>query len=254
MEAWFLSDIHLKSADERNGKILLRFLRSLLEKNPSQVHLFLLGDIFDLWIGDHSYFVEKFRPLIEALQDLKKAGTKITYIEGNHDVHIEGFFQKQLGAEVFVEAQYYEIDGISVRCEHGDLINMNDQAYLRYRGVIRHPLVKPLGTMLPGRFWGYVGAKMSQKSRQKSGHYRVQNESALVQMIRAHIERAYAERPFDFIISGHMHVFDDHTVQIQGRRVRSINLGSWFEETVKVFCLRQGQGEWVYLPRLENGE
>lgn len=249
MEAWFLSDIHLKTTEERNGKILLRFLRSLMERNPSHIHLFLLGDIFDLWIGGHSYFVDKYKPLMSALQNLKNAGAKITYIEGNHDVHVEDFFQKKLGADVFVEAQYFNIEGLRVRCEHGDLINLNDKAYLRYRGVIRHPLVKPFGTtLLPGRFWGYVGKKMSQKSRKKSGHYRARNEAQLVQMIRGHIAHAYQEQPFDYIISGHMHIFDDHVVDFDGRKVRSINLGSWFEENIKVFCIRNGQGEWVYLP------
>lgn len=253
MEAWFLSDIHLKTAEERNGKILLRFLHSLLERNPKEIHLFLLGDIFDLWIGGHSYFVEKFKPLIDALRMLKKEGARITYIEGNHDVHIESFFQQQLGADVFVEAQYFNIDGCRVRCEHGDLINIQDKAYLRYRSVIRHPVVKPFGTtLLPGRFWSYVGNKMSQKSRLRSGHYRVSNEDQLVEMIRGHIEKAYKEQPFDFIISGHMHVFDDHVVEIEGRKVRSVNLGSWFEESVRVFCIRKGQGEWIHLPTLDR--
>lgn len=233
---------------ERNGKILLRFLRSLLEKNPSEIHLFLLGDIFDLWIGGHQYFVKRYQPLIEVLQALKAAGTRITYIEGNHDLHIEDFFKKQLGADVFVEAQYFNIDGMKVRCEHGDLINSNDKAYLRYRGVVRHPLVKPLGTRLPGQFWGYVGEKMSQKSRKKSGTYRVQNESALVQMIRGHIAKAYQEQEFDIVISGHMHVFDDHVVDFDGKKVRSINLGSWFEDTIKVFQIKDGQGNWVTIP------
>lgn len=247
MEAWFLSDIHLKSVEERNGKILLRFLRSLLAQNPANIHLFLLGDIFDLWIGGHDYFVQKYQPLMDALKDLKSAGAKITYIEGNHDVHIEDFFQKQLGADVFVEAQYFDINGLRVRCEHGDLINLNDKAYLRYRGVIRHPLVKPLGTKLPGRFWGYVGNKMSQKSRKKSSSYRSRNEDQLVTMIRAHVAHAYSQKPFDYVISGHMHVFDDHVVEIDGQKVRSINLGSWFEKTVKVFRIKESQGEWVAL-------
>ncbi|WII72832.1 UDP-2,3-diacylglucosamine diphosphatase [Bdellovibrio sp. 22V] len=247
MEAWFLSDIHLKTAEERNGKILLRFLRSLLEKNPSEIHLFLLGDIFDLWVGGHSYFAKKFKPLIDALHDLKKAGARITYIEGNHDVHVEGFFQKKLGVEVFVEAQYYRIDGVTVRCEHGDLINLTDEKYLKYRSIIRNPYIKPLGNILPGRFWDHIGNKASKKSRARTGHYRSANESSLVEMIRSHATKAYQEKPFDIIISGHMHVFDDHTVDVDGRKVRSINLGSWFEEKVKVFRIHHGHGEWVYL-------
>ncbi len=252
MEAWFLSDIHLKTAEERNGQILLRFLRSLRQTDPANTHLFLLGDIFDLWVGGHKYFADKFHPLIEALHDLRKAGARITYIEGNHDVHVESFFQKKLGVEVFVEAQYYLIDGVQVRVEHGDLINLNDEKYLKYRSLIRNPYIKPLGNIIPGRVWDHIGNKASKQSRERSAHYRSSNEAALVEMIRGHIARAYKEKPFDLIISGHMHVFDDHTVDMDGKKVRSINLGSWFEEQVKVFRLRHGQGEWVVLPPLNE--
>lgn len=244
MEAWFISDIHLKTAEERNGKILLRFLRYLSERNPREIHLFMLGDIFDLWVGGHSYFGNKFKDIIQALKDLKSAGARITFIEGNHDVHIEKYFEK-IGVEVHVEAQYYELDGFVVRCEHGDLINLNDEKYLKYRSIIRNPWVKPLGNIIPGRVWDYVGNRASKKSRAKSGHYRVSNEDKLIEMIRNHIPFAYIEKPFDIIVSGHMHIFDDYWTELGGRTIRSVNLGSWFEERIRVFRLNQGVGEWV---------
>lgn len=244
MEAWFISDIHLKSAKERNGEILLRFLRSLTAKNPQQVHLFMLGDIFDLWIGGHEYFAQQFQELMDALRDLKKAGAKITYIEGNHDVHVETYFQKKLGVDVFVEAQYYRIDGITVRLEHGDLINQDDEAYLKYRRIIRNPWIKPLGNLLPGRFWSYIGNRASRKSRARSGGYASINEPRLIEMIRNHATIAHKQKPFDMIISGHMHVYDDHNLKINGQDVRSVNLGSWYGDQVKAFVIENGQPEW----------
>ena len=250
MEAWFVSDIHLKTAEERNGKILLRFLRSLKDKDPKQVHLFLLGDIFDLWVGPHQYFADKFKDLMNTLGELSKSGMRITFIEGNHDVHVDGYFKKKLGIEVFVEAQYYDIDGLAVRVEHGDLINMQDHAYLKYRGVIRNPKIKPLGYIIPGFIWDYLGNRASKKSRERSGHYRASNEEQLGTMIRAHTETVYAKKPFDVIISGHMHVFEDSVSMIQGKSVRTVNLGSWFEPEVKVFLLKDGQPQWVTLPPL----
>ncbi len=245
MEAWFISDIHLKTAEERNGKILLRFMRSLLQSNPAVIHLFMLGDIFDLWVGGHSYFADKFSDIMQALKDLKSAGARITFIEGNHDVHVERYFEKKIGVEVHVEAQYYDIDGTVVRCEHGDLINLEDEKYLKYRSIIRNPWIKPLGNIIPGFVWDYVGNLASKKSREKSGHYRVMNEDRLVTMVRNHIPIAYREKPFDLIVSGHMHVFDDHVVEIEGHKVRSVNLGSWFEERIRVLKLSQSQIEWV---------
>ncbi|MNL45828.1 UDP-2,3-diacylglucosamine hydrolase [compost metagenome] len=125
------------------------------------------------------------------------------------------------------------------------MINLQDYEYLRYRSIIRNPKIKPLGNIVPGFVWSYLGNRASKKSRARSGHYRAKNEANLVTMIRAHAERVYDEKPFDVIISGHMHVFDDHTFKIKGHNVRSVNLGSWFEEDVRVFRLKDGEGSWV---------
>lgn len=230
---------------ERNSDILLRFLHSLREKNLQQVHLFLLGDIFDLWVGGSSIFVKKFQPLVEALRDLKNAGARITYIEGNHDVHIESFWQKKLGIDVFVEAQFYEINGLKVRVEHGDLINLDDETYLRYRSIIRHPLVKPLNWIIPGKIWDEVGNYAARKSRARSHSYRVRNEEKLITMIRAHALRVFPESPYDVLVSGHMHVYDDYEFQVGAQKARSINLGSWYGPTVKVLRLSGQKLDWV---------
>lgn len=245
MEAWFISDIHLKSAQERNGEILLRFLRSLAKRpNPEQVHLFMLGDIFDLWVGGSEYFARKFQPIMDGLKELKATGAQITYIEGNHDVHVESYFQKKLGIDVFVEAQFYRIDGMNVRCEHGDLINLEDEKYLKYRDVIRNPRIKPLGNILPGWFWDYIGNRASKKSRARSSGYANVNQERLQTMIRQHAERVYSEKSFDLIISGHMHIYDDYTFKVKNQEVRSVNLGSWYGEEIKAFVIENGAAEW----------
>lgn len=231
---------------ERNGQVLLRFLHSLLERNPADIHLFLLGDIFDLWVSDHAIFVRKFQPLADAVRDLRNAGARITYIEGNHDVHVGRFWQKQLGVEVHVEAQYYEINGLTIRVEHGDLINLDDKAYLRYRAILRHPWIEPLGHIIPGKFWQDLGDYASKKSRKRSQNYSSRNIPRLIEMIRTHAHRAFEEKPFDLIVSGHMHVIDDYEFQVGLRKSRSINLGSWYQD-IKVLHLEGTQLEWVPL-------
>lgn len=247
MEAWFISDIHIKTMQERNSEILLRFLHSLTEKNPQDVHLFLLGDIFDLWIGGHAFFVKKFQPLVDAIQALKDSGGKITYIEGNHDVHIDRFWTDEVGIEVCVEPQYYVLNGLTVRVEHGDLINQDDKAYLRLRSVIRHPAIEAIGHLIPGAVWEQVGAYAAKKSRVRSQQYRTKNENRLIEMIRKHAPRAYLEKSFDVIISGHMHVVDDCEIQVGDRKIRSINLGSWYGASVQVLKLSGQNMEWVTL-------
>lgn len=225
-----------------------QFFYDLKKANPQQTHLFLLGDIFDLWVGGGDFFVQKYKALVGALGELIKAGAKVTFIEGNHDLHIADYFQKKLGVSVFVDPQYYQIDGLTVRVEHGDLINLDEISYLRLRQFLRHPILKFLARHVYGGVWGFIGTQASRKSRKRSANLRVRNEKKLEEMVHLHAERSYQEKPFDFIVSGHMHILTDRELSIQGHKVRSINLGSWFEKEIKIFRIKQGTADWVQLP------
>lgn len=221
---------------ERNSQILLRFLHSLAKKSTNELQntkVFLLGDIFDFWLSGHMTFVRKFQPLVDAIADLKSKKVEIIYFEGNHDFHIDEFWTKHLDITVFVDAQYMNLDGYQLRIEHGDLINLEDQAYLKYRATIRHSWIEPIGHIVPGWFWNWFGLKMSKKSRKKTSLYGKQNEKELIEMIRHHARRSYEEKPFDFLIAGHMHVFDIYELSTsvsENKKATSINLGTWLEK------------------------
>lgn len=215
--------------NERNGNTLLRFLFEL-NKNPKENRLFLLGDIFDGWVSDGSAFVGQFQLLVDEVTKLKQNGGEVFYFEGNHDVHIDRFWSRLHGIEVFDKMQYLQLDGLTARMEHGDYINPEDEAYFKYLSIIRHPIVEMIGHMMPSRFWYWIIAKQSLKSRKKSSRYTVDNAERIRNMIRVYAQKAYKEKPFDILITGHMHVFDDYTFEAGGKFVRSINLGTWLEK------------------------
>jgi UDP-2,3-diacylglucosamine hydrolase len=246
VESYFVSDIHLKSEKERNGEILLRFLHSLQTKDPKQIQLFLLGDIFDLWVSNGQAFVKRYQTISDAILALTTKGVRIVFFEGNHDLHIAPHWKKILNVEVYTEPRTFSLGALKVRLEHGDLINLQDKAYLKLRSVLRHPWIERLGHCLPGIFWIKIGEAWSPASRKKSGEYRIRNETKLIEMIRSHAERAFDEQPFDLIITGHMHVKDDYTFQRHSCSIRSINLGSWFTET-QVLRLVDGKIDWIGL-------
>ncbi len=245
MVAYFISDIHLKSLNERNGRTLLRFLNSLVEQSQKEdFHLFLLGDIFDLWVSGHEVFVKKYDALIEPIRRLKEQGAQVYFFEGNHDLHIKPFWEKKLGVKVYTEAEHFILGPWKVRCEHGDQINLQDKAYQRLRYSLRHPLVENLAHKIPGEVWDKVGTFFSHTSRQFSSSYREEKNRQLVEMIREHAQNIHREKDFDLIISGHMHVRDDYSFKKRGKDVRSINLGSWFEDP-KVLKLTDQGADWI---------
>lgn len=242
MDAVFLSDVHLKSLNERNGQTLLRFF-SFLESQPgTPPTIFLLGDIFDLWVSDHRVFIKRYQPLIDILQRLQLRGAKVIYFEGNHDMHLAPFWEDVLGAEVHVRAESFKIGGVVIRCEHGDEMNLEDLAYIRLRKTLRHPFMEQLAHKLPGFLWDQIGQRWSATSRKYSS--REDRAERIRQTIRDHAVRVAAQENFDVLISGHMHVMDDWEFTSGGRKVRSINLGSWLQDPPQVLCLEAGQFSW----------
>jgi UDP-2,3-diacylglucosamine hydrolase len=200
----------------------------------------LLGDIFDLWIGDSDVFQMKFQAVVDAIAALKRKGIEIVYFEGNHDVHIHDFWQRRLKIPVHVDYQVIELGPYKIRMEHGDYINSQDQAYLRYLKVIRNPKVAQLALKLPGHFWNELGQAASKISRKFSSERRRDAGDHLRQMIRDFAQAKFKETPYDFIITGHMHVRDEFEFEAQGKKRISINLGSWFEGPRALLISEQG--------------
>ncbi len=257
MRTWFLSDLHLKKMKERNSKKLLRFLHSIVaivandleRKRKDKYHIFFLGDIFDLWVSDHNIFLKEYEPIISAVSKLRELNVNINYFEGNHDLHLDVFWEQKLGVNVYEEALLVKLDKITLRVEHGDLINQNDHAYLRLRRFLRSFPVEFLGHKLPGKLWEIIGSLASQKSRKRSQTFRSTREDEIRKMIRSHAEKSYNESHFDLIVTGHMHVFDDYKFSgVRGKIIRSINLGSW-ENEARVLELNNGK---VYMKQVED--
>lgn len=249
MDLWLLSDIHLKSKDERNSELLLRFLLSLRSGERPITHLIFLGDIFDLWIGGHRVFVKRWQAHLNIIKELVEVkGVQVIFVEGNHDVHVAPYWEKHLGAQVYTEPTCIYLKPYKIHIEHGDLINQSDINYLKYRKLIRSAPLKFLGLNLPGNFWDQLGAYMSKKSGEHSRKLRDEQIEHMRSLIRAHaISLAIEKNPADYIFSGHFHIKDEFEVLAQGKRVKSINLGSWLGDEVQVYHLNQVGGEFVTL-------
>jgi UDP-2,3-diacylglucosamine hydrolase len=237
MRAYFVSDLHLKSPDEPRTKAFVAWLRALPTESPS--HVFLVGDIFDLWIGSHSYFVERFTEVVEAIRGLRAAGIEVHFFEGNHDLHLTRFWEDELGVKVHADARTFELAGTRVRVEHGDLINPNDRGYLFLRWFLRTPLMTTLALHLPSRVVKWIGEKASGVSRSYHPAPDPARAERIRRLVRTHAERVSQTESFDLVITGHVHVRDDHQFEASGRQVRSINLGSWDQEPYQALLLNE---------------
>lgn len=252
MLAKFVSDMHIRGPEDSRLSKFESLLRSSLSDGTT--HLFLVGDIFDLWVGSHSFFQQRYKGVVDLIRQLRAQKVEIFYFEGNHDLHLQNLWSKELDCRVFVAPEYFDIAGLRVRVEHGDQMNPSDTGYLFLRSVLRTSFVKGLAEFLPGSTIQRIGDWMSRTSRKwTSSSLKARNESSIKKMIRDHAKRSLKEGPpFQLFVSGHVHVRDDvtWTDEASGKEVRSVNLGWWSpvsQDPPMIFCLDPDGGRWVEL-------
>lgn len=143
MPAFFISDIHLHPTRQKTVDQLLGVLQRMTDEKRSDGHnqLFLLGDIFDAWIGD-----DDPEPLWQrirgALKKLKDAGFSIYWMAGNRDFLVGPLFMTDTGCQALSEPALMTLEGgHRVILLHGDLLCTRDKAYQWFRRFVRHPWI-----------------------------------------------------------------------------------------------------------------
>ena len=239
--AYFVSDLHIASAEDPKATLFVEFLRELSAQS-GVTHVFLLGDVFDMWLADHRYFVDRYPQIIAELRRLKAEGVVVHYFEGNHDLHLKKYWSNELGFDVHHGPIELTLGGTRLRLEHGDQMDPDDRGYRFLRWFLRTPPLKYLVENLPGNVAAWIGERASATSRRYTSERKTISTAEAISKIRAHAVRAYEQSPFDLLIAGHVHVRDDHA---DPRGFRAVNLGTWLEQPC--YFVLDGQGG-----RLEN--
>jgi UDP-2,3-diacylglucosamine hydrolase len=222
--ALFVSDIHISSPKDPKYRLFSDFLDKCATLELD--HLFLVGDIFDLWVADQSFFIETYHHIAERLSRLKTLGVEVHYFEGNHDLDLKAYWQKQLGFDVHSQAAYFKLGPLQVRVEHGDQMDPDDRGYLFLRWFLRTKPMVLLGRGLPGAAVKFIGTRASHASRDYTTNVKSASDDEAREKIRKHALSVFKERPFDLFVSGHVHVSEDS----KQHHFRCINLGTWLKE------------------------
>jgi UDP-2,3-diacylglucosamine hydrolase len=236
---YFVSDIHIKGSDDSRALIFLKFLKNF---DPQGTHLFLMGDIFDVWIGPHRVFVDRNNRIVDEIRRLVKRGVQVHYFEGNHDFHIKGFWQREIGAKVYDRSRYFEFDGLTIRAEHGDESNPDDLSYVRLRKFLRSLPMKLVALKLKGSAVRAIGDTWSGLSRKGAPYV---NEKVKLRARQYAIEKV-SEKPFDLIIFGHIHMRDEFVFEFNGKQHKYVNLGTWLDRP-NAYLVTPGEHRFIEL-------
>jgi UDP-2,3-diacylglucosamine hydrolase len=221
----FISDLHL---DASRPDITDQFLDFLAREAAQAEALYILGDLFEAWIGDDDPDADKQRS-IEALKTLTSRGVPCYVMHGNRDFLLGKRFCRDTGARLLRDGTVVELYGKRVLLMHGDTLCTDDPAYQRLRRIVRNPLVKLLLRSLSLRQRQRLAEKMRAGSK---AHIQAMDKSAPDIMDVNDQAVADTFRKFDvrFLVHGHTHRPAVHRMQVDGHESTRIVLGDWYDQ------------------------
>lgn len=233
MPTLFISDLHL--SHQRPEKIRL-FERMLAHARGGVEALYILGDLFEVWVGDDDD-TAPHPAILAALKAVSAGGTPLYVMRGNRDFLLGRGFESATGCRLLDDTTVADLHGRRVLLMHGDTLCTRDLAYQAFRrkvrdiGWQRRFLSKPLWVRkLVGR---YARLRSCLASRGKSDYVMDVDAGAVDAAMRA--------QGVSLLIHGHTHRPAIHEFHIEGQPARRIVLGDWYEQDSVLVCDRDGE-------------
>ncbi|WP_114418877.1 UDP-2,3-diacylglucosamine diphosphatase [Marinospirillum perlucidum] len=182
----FISDLHLQEDRPR----LTRGFLDFLEGDATQAEaLYILGDFFDVWIGDDA-MTPFHQKIATSLKKLADQGTRIYLMHGNRDFLLGQDFCRQAGCQLLKDPCIIQPFSRPYLLSHGDLLCTDDVDYQRMRRILRNPLVSFILTHLPLRWRQKLARKARQtsqlKTRTKADRITEANPQAIRDLMASH--------------------------------------------------------------------
>lgn len=222
MRTIFLADAHLALPNDYNFCMILRFLREL-EGNTET--LFIMGDLFDFWLGFPSQPFRQFDAVLEALLSLKRSGCRLVCFEGNHDFHLGTVFSERLGAEIHPGPAILTVQGRRLFLCHGDQINRLDHGYLLLRLLLHNRLIAAVVSHFPPSLAFSIKERLQRTSR---AGYHVKTKRWNYREIIRSFAHSLREQGCEGLVTGHFHLAFQE--ELEGAPFTILSLGDWMEQ------------------------
>jgi UDP-2,3-diacylglucosamine hydrolase len=211
----FLADTHLNISQPDKTARVIRFLKT----QPPKADIYILGDLFDLWIGPKSMELVDYKNIIKELRNLISAGMKIYFIPGNRDFQVGPEISNKTGIKILPEIFSLTLDSQKILLTHGDIFCTEDKSYQTYRRVSHTRIIKSVYQSLPSR----IGMGLGRKIRGYSQDV-VPQKSMISRNVIDSVLKRYFNKGYDTIICGHIHKPQKREI-VPGKTM--ITVGSW---------------------------
>jgi UDP-2,3-diacylglucosamine hydrolase len=218
----FISDLHL---DDARPHIVEDFERFCAGEARDADALYILGDLFEAYIGDDDDAALNAR-IARALHGVADAGVPVRFIVGNRDFLLGAAYASRCGMEIIDDGVVADLYGAPTLILHGDVLCTDDAAYLAFRRQVRDPawqaafLARPLGER----------RAFAAQARDASRAHTATTDMAIMDVNPDAVEHALREAGVARMIHGHTHRPAIHDFRLDGKPARRIVLGDWYEQ------------------------
>jgi UDP-2,3-diacylglucosamine hydrolase len=229
MATLFISDLHLSAERPAITALFLSFLK---ERARGSDALYILGDLFEYWIGDDACAEAEYGPIVEGLRALTESGVPVHVMHGNRDFLLGEEFARQTGSRLLADPTVVDLHGIPTLLMHGDSLCTDDVEYQRFRAYVRSPamiqafLAKPLLE----RDAIVRGYREMSKTATSSKMAEIMDVNA------GAVDTALRNHGVPRLIHGHTHRPATHDLSVDGKRAQRIVLGDWYEQGSVLRC------------------
>ena len=220
MKTLFVSDLHLDAA---SPEIARQFHAFLAEEARSAEALYILGDLFEVWLGDDDPDPAA-RATVSALRTLTALGIPVFVMHGNRDFLIGERFCRETGATLLPDGAVVELYGERAVLMHGDALCTDDTSYQRLRRIVRNPVVRGLFRIMTLNRRRAVAARLRAGSRAHVG----MTAPEVMDVNAEAVQLAFREAGVRTMIHGHTHRPAVHPLEIDGAPAKRIVLGDWY--------------------------
>ena len=219
---YFSAVVHLAQNRPEITACFLSFLRN--DARNAQT-LYILGDLFEYWIGDDddSPFVAE---IAQGLKQLSEHGTVIYFIHGNRDFLLGKKYAKKAGMTILPEVDLIELYGQQIIIMHGDTLCTKDVGYQKFRTKSRSWWWQAMIKSLPL----FIRRKIAEDYRKQSASATAMKSQDIMDVTDTEVERSFVTHNSLLMIHGHTHRPNIHHVNVNGKQAKRIVLGDWYDQ------------------------
>jgi UDP-2,3-diacylglucosamine hydrolase len=220
--ALFVSDLHLAPA----RRPLVAAFRAFCEGPAREASaLYVLGDLFDAWIGDDQLREPLAADVAAALRGVSQSGVPVALMRGNRDLLLGEHFASAAGATLLPEQIVVDLGGTATLLMHGDELCIDDEAYQRYRAWSHDPARQQRFLRLP-----YIlRAAFVRWARRTSRRETARKPAAIMDVSDRAVADAFRRHDVTRMIHGHTHRPARHRLDVDDVARERIVLADWYE-------------------------